>query len=360
MAALLFANHVTAPPSPTGERVWLPSMLALRTPFAIAIFFAHVEILHVYPVRGAMTAVVGVTFFFVLSGFVLAWGFRPGTRPTDFFANRVGRIVPVYLAVMLFAVAVHVYVNGSLGRLGAALANLTMTQAWLPESVTDTYDGASWSLCCEMFLYLLLPLLVLYLARRSTTAGLLACGPLLAIPSALALSVRSWDSYLYTFPPARVGEFMLGVTLGIATRRGLRVRVPRLWALVLVLTTAAIIEIWQPPLLVSGAVTAPAFALMVLAFAGADLAGGDRPLRPPAAQYAGELTFAFYLVHMPMLQALTHRFHEDRLFLVPLGFALSFGLAVAVNLLVERPGRRLVSACWHRLRAQRSASPACP
>lgn len=83
-------------------------------------FFAalHVVLFH-YAVRtlGATSAVaghvvsfgfVGVSFFFVLSGFILAYSYAPraaegAVAPRPFYASRVARIYPLYLAALLIA-----------------------------------------------------------------------------------------------------------------------------------------------------------------------------------------------------------------------------------------------------------------
>ncbi|MFJ9753035.1 acyltransferase family protein [Streptomyces chartreusis] len=47
----------------------------------------------------------GVSFFFILSGFVLAWSARPGERFWVFWRRRIARIYPVHLITAAIALA---------------------------------------------------------------------------------------------------------------------------------------------------------------------------------------------------------------------------------------------------------------
>jgi peptidoglycan/LPS O-acetylase OafA/YrhL len=44
-----------------------------------------------------MASATGVSFFFVLSGFVLTWSARPDDIATGFWRRRIARIYPVHL-----------------------------------------------------------------------------------------------------------------------------------------------------------------------------------------------------------------------------------------------------------------------
>ncbi|WP_446918960.1 acyltransferase family protein, partial [Klebsiella pneumoniae] len=52
-------------------------------------------------VRHMWVGRAGVSFFFILSGFVLAWSHRKGDRPAGFYRRRFARIYPAYAASLL-------------------------------------------------------------------------------------------------------------------------------------------------------------------------------------------------------------------------------------------------------------------
>ena len=57
----------------------------------------------------------GVTFFFVLSGFVLTWSFRPADTPGRFYWRRFARIWPLHAVTTLLALPVFYSMRDVLG-----------------------------------------------------------------------------------------------------------------------------------------------------------------------------------------------------------------------------------------------------
>ena len=76
------------------------SLTSLRFVAALLVFANHIG--DAYAREGSAlwqvleSGFVGVTFFFVLSGFVLTWTHSPADRPGQFFRRRIARIVPNY------------------------------------------------------------------------------------------------------------------------------------------------------------------------------------------------------------------------------------------------------------------------
>ncbi|MBT2549596.1 acyltransferase family protein [Arthrobacter sp. ISL-65] len=65
----------------------------------------------------------GVTFFFLLSGFVLAWSMNPSTSKRQFYWRRFARIWPLHALTALAAVVLSLSAQGdqSVPRLLASL-----------------------------------------------------------------------------------------------------------------------------------------------------------------------------------------------------------------------------------------------
>jgi hypothetical protein len=142
----------------------LEALTGLRWFAAFGVFLFHVR--DFYPLPGtpdtALFGNSGVTFFFVLSGFVLTWSFTPNDTAPRFYWRRFARIWPA-LAVST-ALAVPVFYSGRAVALDHAqqlglLASLTLVQAWIPE-VLFAGNPAAWSLSDEAFFYALFPFLV--------------------------------------------------------------------------------------------------------------------------------------------------------------------------------------------------------
>src|SRR3954454_23635049 len=145
--------------TPTRRPSRLDALTGLRFWFAFLVVVHH-SLQHwfgnrVYPV--ADFGYIGVDFFFVLSGFVLTWSWRPEVSAGRFWWNRVARIWPLHLTTLVLAVVAGVGVAIS----GVALVpNLLLVQAWWPQQhVYFGFNAVSWSLSCEVFFYLCFPVL---------------------------------------------------------------------------------------------------------------------------------------------------------------------------------------------------------
>jgi peptidoglycan/LPS O-acetylase OafA/YrhL len=137
----------------------LDQLTSLRFFAALMIVFHHAEGLF-----GLGPAPVnlgqGVSFFFVLSGFILAYVYPRldgWAEIRRFWLARFARIWPVYVASFAFAYALLPFQwNGVI-----AAANLGMVQSWLPLSALYfSYNAVAWSISTEAFFYLAFPFLI--------------------------------------------------------------------------------------------------------------------------------------------------------------------------------------------------------
>jgi peptidoglycan/LPS O-acetylase OafA/YrhL len=158
--------------------------------------------------RAASVGYLGVDFFFILSGFIIAHQYmaimeKPSRKTVlRYLLLRLARIYPVHLATMLafaaaavFAAAAGMRISADPARfsIGGAGLNILLIHAW---GISDrlTWNIPSWSVSCEWFGYLGFPLLARLGRRvRSTSAAwLVAVGGLLAMWTlGRALGVRS-------------------------------------------------------------------------------------------------------------------------------------------------------------------------
>jgi peptidoglycan/LPS O-acetylase OafA/YrhL len=356
---------VVAPPDAAGSRPRrLHGLTALRFFAAVAVVLVHVRF-QFSGSRPLTTAAaygyLGVSFFFLLSGFVLTWA-ESGQRASRFWWGRITRIWPLHVACLVVAFTV-VAAQEQLPGTGGRIAEILLLQAWSPDpSVYYGGNGVSWSLSCEMFFYLLFPLVVRPVRRLGArglavlaggTGAALLLVPLL-VGSSVSAGTASW--LFYVFPPYRFGEFLLGMVLARAVSLGLRVRRPRaaaavalggLAVLVLVLTRVTLAGAAPARPLVALAAL-PLFALLVLATTGAEARGGRTGLGRPSLVRLGEWSFALFLVHKPvLLLAEQHGWWQgDGGLGGLLGFAsflaVATAVAAAVHLGLERPVDRLL------------------
>ncbi len=302
---------------------------------------------------------VGVTFFFVLSGFVLTWAHRPG-QPTAVFARRrAARILPLHVVTWAAALGVLVLEGAQLSA-KPLLANLLLLQAWVPlEAYYYGGNGVAWSISCEAFFYAALPL-VLAVGLRLDERRLRAAGALLlAAAVAVPLSVRAalpdahLTGWLWTFPPVRALEFLLGVVLALAHRRGrLHLPLARVAPVVAAALPAAVALDAVLGAGVGGAerqdvvslVALPAVVLLIPAVVTAEQRGTVGWLAGPALVRLGRWSFALYLTHQLLLRVVVQALpHPDALgaargAAVQGGVVLaSVAVAAVAHRVVERP-----------------------
>ena len=240
-------NPVAAPPA--GSAPQLPALTSLRFFAAFAILVLHYrDLLGPLPpwvLKGVIGGQYGVTFFFVLSGFILTYNyhgwFSAGVsdgRYWRFQRLRVARIYPVYVLGLLLDTPWHVIERVQVGQLAEAghsywaswLLNLLGLQAWVPGvPYAMFWNAPAWSVSAEIFFYATFPFLCAALARRIVTQrGLVASFVAVVLVESLlyvalvygltyVAKVSAQTQYLlmvYT-PLLHYGEFMAGCLAGL-------------------------------------------------------------------------------------------------------------------------------------------------
>ncbi|MFC4016528.1 acyltransferase family protein [Micromonospora sp. GCM10011542] len=293
----------------------LPSLTGLRWIAALLVFGFHVATMGII-VEPDYRAVVdkvfalglsGVEFFFILSGFVLVWSARDGERKRSFWRRRFAKIYPNHLVLWAAALLVALWFADPISP-AVAVENLLLLQAWDARSGWFySVNTVSWSLSCEFFFYLCLPLALPLLRRARPWAlwAVVVAVPLLILAlwpaQTLVPEVNRWW-FAQIFPPVRSLEFWMGAAAAELMRRGWW-RGPRLSVasvLFVVVWVAAAqwvrAELWA-------ALLAAAYLLVITAAADADVRGGSSPWRSRPLIWLGEVSFAFYLVHVLVMTA---------------------------------------------------------
>ncbi|MGX5189104.1 acyltransferase family protein [Streptomyces avermitilis] len=360
------ASVPTAETGRTTPAPSLPSLTGLRWMAALLVFGLHVRNFGYFDGTGARIATwafgagaSGVSFFFILSGFVLMWSARPGDRALAFWRRRIARIYPVHLVTAGIALLMgFTLAHQPRPTLHQAVANVLLVHSWW-RLWWQTLDPVSWSLACEAFFYAAFPLLAVLLRRLGARGATALAGlSVLAVVVLARADEHHWLSQpLNSFPAARLPEFVLGAAVARLVILG-RWRGPGLEAS-LALT---IIGYFFVPQVTAGYPATPCtvvgFALLIPAAAVADLRGLPSMWRHRWLVRLGELSFAFYMVHLLVLRAGTNLLGKYPHYGMLLGlaataaaFAVALGLSWVLYEGVERPARRLL------LRHRRSAPP---
>lgn len=322
----------------------LPTLAVLRAGAVLVVFAFH---LHEWGIVGLGLLDEGqaaIGFFFVLSGFVLAWGYRTTTPLGRFYARRLARIYPSHLAMAVVALLVPVTAKPITGP--GVVANLLLVQAWWPSlPVVFGLNGVSWYLSCELAFFVAFPFLLRWMNRHSLAALAVLTGGWYVASSVVAvLAARPgapvWLGLLgYANPAVVFSDFLLGVLAARALVLGRRIAWPPVVATVVVCTSAiALFRHSVSPL----PFVAPLCLLLVLAGARAARSGRLRCLGARPVAYASRLALAFYLVHELVIINLHAWTGMVGIGAAVLDLVVAVAAAVALHHLVELPAARAV------------------
>lgn len=287
----------------------LDSLTGLRFLAALVVFVGHAgSRLPADSVPEALRAVlaqgpVGVSFFFLLSGFVLTWSHRPGDPLSSFYRRRAARVLPAYWVALLTVVIVTIVLQSVplAELLPASGISFLGLQSWVPvESVYFGGNQVGWSLSDELFFYAVFPLIVLLLRRR--WSAWVMVGAAVAVIVGVAVAVHPLDRLsldywlLYINPVQRLAEFALGMVLAKVMRSGRRFPVP-LWLALVLAVGGYVAASVVPPAFALVVTTLVPFWVLIGAAAQADLDRSWSPFRRTFLVKLGERSYAFYLIH---------------------------------------------------------------
>lgn len=334
----------------------------------------------------------GVTFFFVLSGFILAYTYSAvdfTVRGTwrRYILARIARIYPVFIVSLVIALpfflAQVARIDNSLLKFAyassAVLAPLGL-HAWVPGAAC-ALNCPSWSISAEIFFYALFPLLLPAIAARPRQWLVITLGTWIAMSavyfvlwSGVATGISIIDNQSTTeallaahlikfLPLGRLPEFMLGILVYCAWSDPRPLLTPR-QAIATAALAALFISLFTehiPVVLLHNGLTALIWAPLIFAAAGVT----SGMLTWPLLTFLGRISFSLYLLHIPVsnaVQSIDKRLLGDTLLQFPYLTAfttllLAILLSIAVYGLIEEPARR-----WNLRRFGRPipAEPASP
>lgn len=323
----------------------------------------------------------GVSFFFVLSGFILTYNYRDWfTEPPRWAAYRAfgrarfARVYPMYLVALLIAspaalVAMYHDIEwfasvSPTQALVSWICNLTTLQVYIPlRSFVQLWNGPAWSICCEFFFYAVLPFFLAFAARRLRTLN----GILVAILVLYAAEFLLWVSasllfirldnrdlifyFAYISPFFRVWEFLIGACLALVyldhPPRWLQQRRNRDLLLAASLLMVVVVIIGTEYHLVGNlsyyVAFTPWFALIILGLAsGPTMLTGWLSSGPMVL--LGEASYSLYLIHSTpaFIVRLVYGKEAAPGWLVALVAIFCVVASVATLKLIEVPARRML------------------
>lgn len=324
----------------------------------------------------------GVMFFFILSGFIIAFNYAQKFEALDssrigrFYISRAARIFPMHLVCMLIAAPICAYESLSYTA-GETIGTALLLNSWTP-GTPWTYNFVAWTLSVELFFYAATPFILLALHRARISKNIALC-------LATALSVwaiayfskqglyhltkgkadNAWWWFFNISPYFHAAWYLIGSCLGLAFKQ-IKNRQPMGFLSATAIECAMIAVmiatyLWCVPHRHSLDLMAFSFAGTIFAFA---FSRGALSwlLSHSFFVVLGEISFSVYMVHQILMRA----FNENIMWVThpaqPIDIQIIFGLLViAVSYVayhfIEDPARLAVKRLMDRRKRPTSSLP---
>ena len=307
---------------------------------------------------------IAVSFFFVLSGFVLVYGY--GDREIKdwwkFMRARFARIYPAYLLGLFFTSGFFFMINlfdvpdfrwFARHQVITVITQVTMTQAWIPQAALG-WNMPGWAVSVFMAYYAIFPWVSRKMRQMSTGAmfALVAvawvCSVAVAVgyqviqPDGVAANTAQvalpWLNFVKFHPVMRVSEFLMGMAVGYAVLRGApSLKRAGLSAVAGLGLLAALIAVGGhvPYVVMHTGLAAPAFALVIYGLSVPSKWSAWLCAKPMTA--LGDASLNFYLLHS-MWIGIIFQFRETgpQVPVTWTRFAITLAVSIAISLALYR------------------------
>ena len=298
---------------------------------------------------------VAVSYFFVLSGFVLfiSYGDK-GIGYREYMKRRIGRIVPIYLFALVLSIGVafcfyHYTMSGL--TIKQIVFSALFLQAFIP-GYPLCLNGPGWTISVEMFFYFLFPLLLSFQKKKFV--------PFLVLTIVLYIVSQALHLYYYPIrwsgsnsivdtvfynPIIHINQFMTGmVGAHLFFRRQdankKNVLLPLLLFIVIILLVA-----YKPDnISYQVGLIAPVFVLFIVSVA----VNNPKFLNIRPLVFLGEISYGIYILQQPVHQYFeilnNSYFHMGGLFLFYFSLFFLIVCSSVTYYLLELPLRRRIAA----------------
>jgi peptidoglycan/LPS O-acetylase OafA/YrhL len=337
-----------------------------------------------------------VSFFYVLSGFVLTYVYpkiENASAVKQFYLARFARIWPAHLAA--FATLFIVFLPSSFHQITqtrnalTGMLNILLIQAWFPRAdIFFSFNWLTWAVSVEVFFYLLFPLMIKNF--ENTWPGKLIAALLMVVGLVILCNVTklqphgiaapdaiSSTALLYINPLSRLFEFVVGMCVALFYKKysdqfqlglpvgtlfeilAFGVAIATAYCSASVHVLARFIGLAGSEYLYHAGSCLP-FALLIFIMA---LQKGliSRVLGTRIPLLLGEASFSVFLFHQIIIRyysANADLFSSvPQPFLYVLFWVFLLVISFAVLMFIERPCRRLIMNRWPKIN---DSSPATP
>lgn len=340
-------------------------LTSLRMFFALCVFLSHLSFLKDDELYAKLfnsifyEGFLGVSFFFILSGFILAYNYRAkfaavAISKKVFYVSRLARIYPMHFVTMLIALVLSLV--SSADSLQYLPQNIFLIQSFFSDqNIFFSLNSPSWSISNEMFFYLLFPFTILLSTNKKIF--LLSIFSLLIFILNIKLNEDIKHYWLYISPIIRFSDFLLGMLLFDIFEKVKKIYAEKesplffefsaiLLFIVFFISHEAIdlgyrysIYYWVP------------MSLIILVFSLSSVLNKRKSISSVLSNkylvWLGEISFCFYLIHFMSIQVINYirvklMLNMDLLLLSLVIFLLTLIASAVAYKYIEKPLNRKV------------------
>jgi peptidoglycan/LPS O-acetylase OafA/YrhL len=292
------------------------SLTSLRFFAAFEVVLNHIAPQYPFPALAQKILHNGysaVSFFFVLSGFVLVYAYIDSddgimrTSKARFWLSRASRIAPAYYVsiaisapIILYSLfVVHMVTAQQTTR--ALLSSALFLQALVPPFF-DIWNPPAWSLSVETCFYAAFPFLIGPCFRLSLRSAIICAVLLVAIVSVARFIYFTgtdgelWSAFSCNFPLFHFPAFIVGVLTGRVFLFGQQLSPWQALAVAIAGASGVFLLVLNIPEIQVNAMLAPFFALIICGIASRD----GRILAARPLVILGHASYAIYILHWPL------------------------------------------------------------
>lgn len=352
---------------------YLPALTGLRAIAAFAVYFNHFPLSQYifgnWIQRFSLELYIGVSIFFVLSGFLITFRyaekFQSGQRDfKTYLINRFARIFPLYFILTTLTFILPYWFALPPDNLSAVsyFLNITLLKAY---SKTYQHAGISqgWTLTVEETFYLLAPIFFIYVNRIKYWMWIIilfATGFLLTEIFSRINFAGFFQDYYFTFISTFFGrcfEFFVGIYLAVLYRsekgraffKRMKGYCTIVGAIAIILIIILLMHISTSMNLahgknaISGALVnnfllPPAIGLFMYGLL-TESSIFRRLLETKVFQLLGKSSYAFYLIHAGFIQFFLRKYVTD---ITAITFLILIGLSILIYKFVEEPLNKMI------------------
>ncbi|MGH1518934.1 acyltransferase family protein [Chryseobacterium sp. JK1] len=278
-----------------------------------------------------LRANVGVSYFFILSGFIMIIAYHKKDKIDyfEFYKNRFARIYPLYIVGLLlyFMTRSEMFEGYKILLYGLGI------QTWIPgEAMILNFPG--WSISVEFLFYLLFPLLYNYFYSRDNKTIWIVTIMIWLITQVFSNLYPVYGAYegphtkshefLYYFPLWHLNEFLIGNLAGLFFVKNFKQKNYDVYVVLIFLLI--LLSLIFVPLFYHNGLMALLFVPAILLIS-ANNGKITKLFSMKPLEYLGEISYAIYITHIPVLYLL-------REFLKWQGYQFNIDLVFAIYIVV--------------------------